>query len=504
MDYFNTDRIVGCSPNSNAVSPYYMNPFSALRYDNMTAWVYNDTLIVKTFDKNGLNPVIDTTVSVYNNPVNRQLTQSLTSTSAGAWKSEVHKYPNDYSTIPVYASMITKNIISPVVDITTYKGSTQLGEAKINYSDWGNGNYALSSVQKSFYGGPFTTEGTIDAYNKRGNITQYTGKDLVTTAILWGGYNGQYPVAKVIGATYAGAVSHLSVADTALYGMSEADIRTQIALIRTAMPGAHVTTYTFKQKTGVSSITDERSAISTFAYDSKDRLGSIFDLNGNIVKSYTYNFGIPTPDNTSGYFGNDYVQGSFTCQVCLTGYSAQAINYGIAANSYYSGTSKAEANAAANAALAFYGQLAANQFSECVKNAPVYWNVAQTRTFIKTCPANYTGTSVDYTVPAHTYSGPTQTDADALALYHVNTEGQAYADAGTHGTCNPNCTTGNCSGVDKKCVNGACETGQKVYTSSVQDHGSLWTCTYHYHWSDGTNSGDYTETSTSQCVNMEE
>ena len=62
-----------------------------------------------------------------------------------------------------------------------------------------------------------------------------------------------------------------------------------------------------------------------------------------------------------------------------------------------------------------------------------------------------------------------------------------------------NCT--NCTGVDKKCINSICETGQKVYTSSVYyGKGGYWICTYHFHWSDNSNSGDYTENSATNCL----
>lgn len=72
------------------------------------------------------------------------------------------------------------------------------------------------------------------------------------------------------------------------------------------------------------------------------------------------------------------------------------------------------------------------------------------------------------------------------------------------------CNSGNCYGVDKKCVNGVCETSAKIYTSSVymkinNPNGSdppqiwIWRCTYHYEWSDGTMSVSYTEDNSTSC-----
>jgi hypothetical protein len=59
----------------------------------------------------------------------------------------------------------------------------------------------------------------------------------------------------------------------------------------------------------------------------------------------------------------------------------------------------------------------------------------------------------------------------------------------------------------KKSINGVCETGCKVVTASVYKKVNLggatfgfrWVCTYHYLWSDGSVSIDYTEIGTSSC-----
>lgn len=48
-----------------------------------------------------------------------------------------------------------------------------------------------------------------------------------------------------------------------------------------------------------------------------------------------------------------------------------------------------------------------------------------------------------------------------------------------------------CSGEDKKCINGYCETGSKICTSSVRINPTTWLTTYHYQWSDGSTSQNY-------------
>ena len=55
------------------------------------------------------------------------------------------------------------------------------------------------------------------------------------------------------------------------------------------------------------------------------------------------------------------------------------------------------------------------------------------------------------------------------------------------------CTS--CTGNDKKCINGVCETGTKVYLSSTLLRNGTWSCSYEYIWSDCSVSDRFTETS---------
>ncbi|MBL7749184.1 MAG: hypothetical protein JNM19_17225, partial [Chitinophagaceae bacterium] len=58
----------------------------------------------------------------------------------------------------------------------------------------------------------------------------------------------------------------------------------------------------------------------------------------------------------------------------------------------------------------------------------------------------------------------------------------------------------NCSGNDKKCINGVCETGTwTVIYSSRPNKSSPWNCVYAYCFSDGSTS-TYTQTVTSSTM----
>jgi YD repeat-containing protein len=62
------------------------------------------------------------------------------------------------------------------------------------------------------------------------------------------------------------------------------------------------------------------------------------------------------------------------------------------------------------------------------------------------------------------------------------------------------CSAANCTGPDKKCISNICETGVRVNTATNKLSRTEWECTYHYQWSDGSRSKDYTEILPAPCI----
>ena len=128
----------------------------------------------------------------------------------------------------------------------------------------------------------------------------------------------------------------------------------------------------------------------------------------------------------------------------------------------------------------------------------VYYNTSLSGTYTRNdCESSKTGTSVIYTVPVDKYSSLiSQEDADLQAQFEINSAGQNHANI--NGACIDACSSENCSGIDKKCVNGTCEAGVRVIASSVKN-GAVWECRYYYQWSDGSTSQIYINYSPTPC-----
>ncbi|MBS1578291.1 MAG: hypothetical protein JST29_01470 [Bacteroidetes bacterium] len=296
---------------------------------------------------------------------------------------------------------------------------------------------------------------------------------------------------------------------------------------------------------------DENNRITYYEYDALGRLRFIKDEKKNVVKMYEYNTVSNKQGGCPGTYYNKLISEIFTKNNCGSGYVGTSVTYTIAAGAYSSTISQFEADAKAEDELNSLGQNYANTNGGC---RLIYYNTARSQTFTKhSCPVGYVGGSVTYTVPAGKYmSIESQADADTKAQHEIDANGQAYANNNPGFTCtittdpiwrtvgtpqymcgsgslashqlvlvtdvNPNsstynqtqwadtgvnttaCPVSDCNGTcvqpGSKCINGACETGVKVYTSSIFYGGPTveWECTYHYEWSDGSWSEDYTET----------
>lgn len=401
------------STNCALVLSSFLSSFDMTRYDYLSKWIYQDSSTDITYDQNGLNPVSQVSVYYYDDSVNLQLSKTDTYDSKGNLKRSVFKYPNDYTNIDVYNDMQSKNISSPVIDVQTFTNSIKNVEINTNYKKWSNSNYLPDSIYKGTLANPLEIEGAITKYDKAGNILEFKGRNGVLTSIIYG-YNNLFPVAKIVGASYNQAKNKLSV-DTAVinvYGSEE--LIPELNNIRTGLPNAFVTTYTYQNLVGVTSITDENSKTTSFDYDGLNRLKTVRDFENNYLKKLDYSYNQPDPTQSVKAWFNPLMSQTFYCQACLTNYYAVPYVYSIPAGKYFSTVSQADANSKAQRELVANGQNTAN----------------------------------------------------------------------ANGTCTKKCT--NCVGEDKKCINDLCETGVKVVDVIGQDPlGGLWTCWYHWLWSDG-------------------
>jgi len=482
-----------CNLLKKAISLYDM-----VRYTVISTWVYPDKEIVTSYDQNGENPVTTTSNYFYDNINHFQLTRTEALNSKGQLIRTTNKYPHDYIGTAIYDEMRSKNIIGALINTkseiinTSPTPATPLSEQQIAYANTGNYNYSPIAVKKAVKGNALEIEGNIEQYDDMGNILQFRGKSDVVTSVIWG-YGKLYPVAQVVGASYADAIAQLSMSVETLQSLDGATLRTEINRIRTGIPAARVTTYTYKHLVGATSITDPNNKTNWYEYDAFNRLAIVKDQDGNVVKKNEYQYAIPNANASVPMYYNSVASQSFTCSTCSPGFSGSVVSYLVPAGRHLSFISQADADAQAAADIAANGQEYANKTGFCSNSTNC---TGEGYKFVgcgcelgnKVCNNVQNNNNGTYTV-----------------TYHY-----VWSDGSSSSTYTQTIA---CSGPDKKIINCTCETATKVYTASQLCGGKnppagccsgMWLCTFYYRWSDGSNSlpTTYAECSSSDCMNL--
>lgn len=249
---------------------------------------------ITDYDADGKNPVVITSNFAYNSY--NLLSQKIETDSKGIKKTTLYKYPFDFTSDPTLTSMTSAHILSPVVETSTSVNnptSTPVSLTHTNYYAPYTGIYVPSNIQIQKGSNTIETRQQFNQYDQLGNLLETQKTNDVKEVFLWG-YNKQYPVAKVVGSDYATVSSFVSqtILDNASLTYTDADIRTELQKIRDGLANtkAQVTTYTYAPLMGMTSMTDPAGRTTYYEYDSFGRLQTIKDQNGNVVKTYDYQY----------------------------------------------------------------------------------------------------------------------------------------------------------------------------------------------------------------------
>lgn len=229
------------------------------------------------------------TNSQYQNPNNLYLTEEALTTSDANKEITRIKYPQDM-TDAVSTVMVSKNILTPHLEERVYKSvsgvESLLSTVQTTYKQIGN-LIERDNVKAST--GTNTPELRLqfNQYDSRGNIREQQKTNGVKEVYLWG-YSSIYPVAKIIGSDYAtvsGIVTNQNLLDKPT---DDNTLRSYLNTLRTGLPSALVSTYTYTPLIGMTSSTDPKGMTTYYNYDSFNRLSQVLDNKNYILKDYTY------------------------------------------------------------------------------------------------------------------------------------------------------------------------------------------------------------------------
>ena len=195
------------------------------------------------------------------------------------------------------STLLADNYLQPleVVDsLRPYgKAPVFLGGSKYVFGSFNSNNAIHLSQLRTYTTAHDSAVLNFTTYDGKGDLDEQYRTGDVNTTYLWG-YRGAYPVAKVVGSTYAtvAGLVNLSVINNP---SSDAAMRTQLDNIRSGLAGslAQVTTYTYSPGYGMTSMTDPAGMTTYYDYDAFGRLVNIRDFNHNILKHYSYKLNNP-------------------------------------------------------------------------------------------------------------------------------------------------------------------------------------------------------------------
>ena len=252
---------------------------------------YVTSTTVTNYDQNGKNPLASTTAYQYNS--NNLVSNKTETNSRAETVTTTYKYPPDMTDATSQA-MTTAHILTPVMQATVMNTFGPVSMKQVNYFTTSGGLFEPQNMVEQVAGNPSETRQSFYNYDSKGHLEEVSKTNDVHDVYLWG-YFRQYPVAKITGSTLAAVMNVVSQTQIdALTNTSsptnDASVRSYLQTLRTSLPNALVTTYTYLPLTGITSETDARGLTTFYQYDPFQRLQIITDNDGNVLKTFNYQY----------------------------------------------------------------------------------------------------------------------------------------------------------------------------------------------------------------------
>jgi YD repeat-containing protein len=245
--------------------------------------------IITNYNQHGL--IVDSTRFIYNSF--DLLSQKMEFLDNNKIRTTAYKYPFDYpySDMQVPGEMLSRNMIDYKLEINLSLSGDTLSSRFTKYKITQYGDMILPEKAETVYGNSGDSiRYYFNHYSTYGNLLESEKENDLKTTYLWG-YNHTYPVAIIENASLEDVQVSLggSIPDLGDEGLTVS----QITSLRSGLPNALITTYTYKPLVGQTSKTDPNGITTYYEYDSNGRLSYIRDSHGKIIKHASYNYKLP-------------------------------------------------------------------------------------------------------------------------------------------------------------------------------------------------------------------
>lgn len=232
-----------------------------------------------------------------------------------------HPYHPTFNNDVGAQNLISLNKINVPLRVDNYEGqidfigqnqtiSTLLNSSKTLFKrNMSSSNLTLPDKTQylSFKTNQYEDQMLYDLYDNKGNLIQYRmSSSNIPTVILYG-YNQTVPIAKIEGATFEQVMQAMGLPTTnnsyinlSICNLSNQDVdaTTEQQLVNAlndfrknaGLANYMITTYTYDPLIGVTNIIPPSGLKEKYIYDTANRLEKVVDVNGNIVKEYSYHY----------------------------------------------------------------------------------------------------------------------------------------------------------------------------------------------------------------------
>lgn len=318
---------------SQNVADGYVCGYKMVSFPVYTFYPYLKKQTTTEYFRNG--PAISNTLTKTYDPNSNLLRTTSFVNSEGNEIKTKYKYPIDYDNVPLspiaidneahdIAALVSNNVINIPVETNNFitKGGVEyITGGTLNYFEnlkpekifeletnslINTNSFNFSTVNPTGFlsDSRYKEKLSFSRYDTKGNILEIKQTHGITTSYVWG-YNNQYPIAKIINATYQDITNTLGVATLNNLNngykinpgpppsqvlLTDTETRNILNPLRTNLPNAEVTVFTHLPLIGMTSQTDSKGLTTYYEYDNFARLKFIKDYAGNVVKDYKYNF----------------------------------------------------------------------------------------------------------------------------------------------------------------------------------------------------------------------
>lgn len=259
------------------------------------------------YDSNEVATTQKVTTYGYENPAHYQVTKTETTNSKNEVLRTQLSYPQDLVLTGQTTEMqklVAQNKIDIPIKTETFVNNVQTSESITKYEESAATGNAL--LPKEIH----SSKGTIETFpfsnsNRKinftlydtdvvagvtvgnGNVLEYSLENGTPVSIIWG-YNKTQPIAKIENAAYSQVTSYVANIQNLSNTGTETNLILALNALRTSLPNAMITTYTYIPLVGVSTITDPKGDKIIYTYDAAGRLQFVKDAQGNLLSENQY------------------------------------------------------------------------------------------------------------------------------------------------------------------------------------------------------------------------